>query len=70
MNAAEGVVRVDGEKLKSNLYPEPALFIAEEGVRVYSSKLIVLPPGKSMGVLFCHQAVTIDEVHFTNKELI
>ena len=64
MHAAEGVVSIDGEKLKIKLYPEPALFVAEEGVRVYSRELIVLPPGKSMGVPVRHQAVTKNEVYF------
>ena len=52
------------KNLKSKPYPEPALFVAEEGVRVYSIELIVLTPRKSMGIPVGHQAVTGNEVFF------
>ena len=65
----EGVVSVDGEKHKLKPYPGPVLFIVEEGVRVYSHELIVLPPGKSVGLQVNHQAVTGNEEYFLNTEM-
>ena len=69
VNAAMGVVYVDGEKFKFKPYPEPALFIVEEGVRVYNCELIVLPPRKTVGVPVYHQAVTGNEVYLSIKEM-
>ena len=46
VKATRGVVSMDGKVIKYKPYPEPALFIVEEGVRVYSRELMVLPPGK------------------------
>ena len=34
VKATEGVVSVDGENIKYKPYPEPALFVVEEEVRV------------------------------------
>ena len=64
MEATEGVVSMDGEVIKYKPYPEPALFIIEEGVRVYSRELMVLPPGKNVGVPVHHNIVTGNEVYF------
>ena len=55
---------MDGEVIKYKPYPEPALFIMEEGVRVYSCELMVLPPRKNVGVLVRHNVVTGNEVFF------
>ena len=64
VKATEGVVSVDGETIKYKPYPEPALFIVEEGLRVYSCELMVLSPGKNVGVPVCHNVVTRNEVYF------
>ena len=68
MDAAEGVVSVNGKKLKFKPYPEPALFVAEKGVKVYSHELIVLPPRTRVGLLVCHQAVTRNEAYFFKSQ--
>ena len=70
MKATEGVVSIDSEVIKYKPYPEPALFIVEEGVRVYSCGLMVLSPGKNLGVLVCHNVVTGNEVYFLNTRKI
>lgn len=57
LNAIEKVESADGKNLKFKPYPEPVLLIVKEWVRVYSHKLIVLPPIKSVGVLVRQQAV-------------
>ena len=64
VKANEGVVSMDGEVIKYKPYPEPALFIVEEGVRVYSRELMVLPPGKDVGVPVRHNVVTGNKVYF------
>ena len=64
MKATKGVVSVDGENIKYKPYPEPALFVVEEGLRVYSHKLMILPPRKNVGVPVCHNVVTGNEVYF------
>ena len=50
VKATEGVVSMDGEAIRYKLYQEPALFIVEEGVRVYSRELMLLLPGNNVGV--------------------
>ena len=64
VKATEGLVSIDGEVIKYKPYPEPALFIVEEGVRVYSCELMVLSPGKNVGVPVRHNVVTGNEVYF------
>ena len=46
VNATEGVMNVDGKKIKLKPYPEKALFVAEEGGRVYRLELNMLHTGK------------------------
>ena len=58
------VVSVNGKSIKYKPYPEPALFIVEEAVRVYSCELMVLLPGKNVGVPVRHNVVTGNEVYF------
>ena len=66
VNAAEGVVSLYGDKLKFKPFPELALFIVKEVVRVYSFEIIVLPLRKSLVFLVRNQAVTGNEVYFFN----
>ena len=63
VNTAEGAVNVDGEKLKFKPYIEPALFIVEEGERVYSWEKLRYCPG-NCGCASPPQYVTRNEVHF------
>ena len=47
VKATEGVRSMDNKVIKYKPYPKPSLFIVEEGIRVYSRELMVLPPGKT-----------------------
>ena len=38
VKATEGVVNMDGEIIKYKPYPEPALFVLEEGVKITAVK--------------------------------
>ena len=64
--ATEGGVSVNGKNVKYKPYPDLALFIVEEGVRVYSCELMVLPPRNNVGVPVHHQEVTRNKVYSLN----
>ena len=50
----EGVIEVNGEHIIYKSWPEPASFIAEDGIRIYCDQFTVLTPGKVMGVPVRH----------------
>ena len=54
----EGVIEINGECIIYKLWPEPASFVAEDGICVYCDQFTVLTPGKVMGVPVRHLAVT------------
>ena len=59
---AEGVIKVNGERLIYNSWPEPALITAEEGIQVYCEKFTVFSPGRILGIPVRHLAVTGGEM--------
>ena len=60
----EGVIKVNGERIIYKSWPEPALFIAEDGIRVYCNQFTVLTPCKVMGIPVRHLAVTGGDVYY------
>ena len=60
----EGVIEVNGEHIIYKSCPKPALFIAEDGIRIYCDQFTVLTPGKVMGVPVRHLAVTGGDVYY------
>ena len=60
----EGVIEVNGEQIVYKLWPKPALFVADNSIRVYCDQFTVLTPGKVMGVPVCHLAVTGGDVYY------
>ena len=64
IQVSEGSLVVDTVKIPFKSWPEPAVFVVEEGVRIYCNKLTVIRPGRSVVVPVCHSGVTGGEVYF------
>ena len=60
----EGVIKVNWERIVYKLWAKPALFIAEDGIRLYCDQFTVLTPGKVLGVPVCHLAMTGGGVYY------
>ena len=45
-------------------WPKPALFITEDGIRIYCDQFTVLTSGKVLGVPVHHLAVTGGDVYY------
>ena len=64
IQVSEVLLVFDTVKLPYKLWPEPAAFVVEEGVRVYCNKLTVIRPGRSVGVSARHLGVTGGEDYY------
>ena len=64
IQVSEGSLEVDTVKIPYKLWPEPAAFVVEEGVRVYCNKLTAIRPGRSVGVPVRHLRVTQGEFYY------
>ena len=64
IQVSEGSLVVDTVKIPYKLWPEPAAFVVEEGVRIYCNKLTVIRAVRSVGVPVRHLGATEGEVYY------
>ena len=60
----EGVIEVNGERIAYKLWPKPAMFTAEDGIRIYCDQFTILTPGKVLGIPVRHLEVTGGDVYY------
>ena len=58
IDVVNGTIRIAEEKVPYKAWPEPALFVIEDGTKVYSKEFAVIEKGKSKPITVCHEKIS------------
>ena len=64
IDVVNGTIRIAEEKVPYKAWPEPALFLMEDGTKVYSKELAVIAKGTSKPIAVYHGTTGKNEVMF------
>ena len=64
IDVVNGTIRIAEEKVPYKAWPEPALFVMEDGTKVYSKEFAVIGKGKSKPITVCHKKIGKNEAMF------
>ena len=63
-DVVNGIIRIQGEQIPYKAWPEPASFLAEDGVKLYCKELAVISKGEPKMVEVYHQQLDKGEVMY------
>ena len=64
IDVVDGTIRIAEEKVPYTAWPEPALFVMEDGTKVYSKEFAIIEKGKSKPITVCHEKIRKNEAMF------